>query len=219
VAKEASKGGGMTKSKAILFDLDGVLIDSKEIHFDSLNMALAEIDEKLVITRFEQDNIFEGLTTRSKLEILTMTKGLSPLLHEQVWKLKQKYSSEMFSSVNKDDNLISLFKTIKDRGFYIGVGSNAIRQTVSSCLDAIGVSGYVDKSLSNEDVMQPKPSPEIYNSLMNLLGSDKDNSAIVEDSHVGRQAAEDSGARLFPVESRSDVDTLLIERIMSYLED
>lgn len=209
----------MTKSKAILFDLDGVLIDSKEIHFDSLNMALAEIDEKLVITRFEQDNIFEGLTTRSKLEILTMTKGLSPLLHEQVWKLKQKYSSEMFSSVNKDDNLISLFKTIKDRGFYIGVGSNAIRQTVSSCLDAIGVSGYVDKSLSNEDVMQPKPSPEIYNSLMNLLGSDKDNSAIVEDSHVGRQAAEDSGARLFPVESRSDVDTLLIERIMSYLED
>jgi beta-phosphoglucomutase-like phosphatase (HAD superfamily) len=70
VVEEDAEGGLKTMiSKAIIFDLDGVLVDSKEIHFDALNLALKSINEKYVISRKEQADTFEGMTTRSKLDI------------------------------------------------------------------------------------------------------------------------------------------------------
>ena len=94
------------ENKLIMFDLDGVLLDSKKIHFDSLNIALSQIDNNLIITDKEQESIYEGLPTQKKLEILTNIKKLNPNLHEEIWKNKQKYSLEMFSNLKKDEELI-----------------------------------------------------------------------------------------------------------------
>lgn len=206
-------------SKAIVFDLDGVLIDSKEVHFESLNKALADINSKFVITRQEQNSIFEGLTTRSKLDILTMTKGLPKTFHDLVWKTKQEYSSSIFAKMDIDKELVEIFSFISDNNIKIGVASNAIRSTLDACLSAIGVASFVDFSLSNEDVTNPKPNPEIYLSMMTALGSDQKTTVIFEDSTVGRQAAIGSGAKLFPVNSRSDISIDLIREAIKYLEN
>ena len=64
--------------KLILFDLDGVLVEAKEIHYNTLNQALKEIDEKYIITDAEHLSIYDGLKTTQKLELLTKNKGLSP---------------------------------------------------------------------------------------------------------------------------------------------
>ena len=58
----------------VVFDLDGVLIDSKEIHFDALNLALAEVGDGYVISRNEQDTVFEGLTLKLKVYLETYTR-------------------------------------------------------------------------------------------------------------------------------------------------
>ena len=157
---------GEEKIKAIIFDLDGVLVDSKNIHYDALNLALTSINEKYFISRQQQADIFEGMTTRSKLDILTYTRGLPKELHEYVWNLKQQYSAAMFAELPKDEDLVNLFRYIVDQGISIGVASNSIRQTLTNCLQALGVWRYVDVSLSNEDVKNPKPNPEIYNLCM-----------------------------------------------------
>lgn len=200
--------------RAIVFDLDGVLIDSKEVHFESLNKALEDVNIKFVITRQEQQNIFEGLTTRSKLDILTMTKGLPKTFHDFIWRNKQEYSSEIFAKMQVDQELVEIFKFIKSHNIKIGVASNAIRQTLDACLNAIGVNSLVDFSLSNEDVFAPKPNPEIYLSMMTALGSSQKDTIIFEDSVVGREAASASGAQLVPVDSRSDITMSLIKRVI-----
>jgi HAD superfamily hydrolase (TIGR01509 family) len=191
--------------KAIIFDLDGVLVDSKEIHFNALNLALSDVDPKFVISRAEQDNVFEGLTTRSKLDILTQIKGLNPDDHDLIWDAKQHYSSAMFASVSPDTELVSLFKFIKSTGVKVAVASNSIRSTLDGCLKALGVYAYVDYSLSNEDVKTPKPNPEIYYKCMDYLMASPEDTVIFEDSPIGQAAARASGARLIEVKDRADL--------------
>ena len=206
-------------NKAIIFDLDGVLVDSKEIHFNALNLALKSINEKYAISIDEQASTYEGMTTKSKLDILTHTKGLPKELHEYVWRLKQEYSSTMFESLSIDNELVSIFKYLKENNILVGVASNSIRKTLTNCLQALGIWRYIDISLSNEDVNNPKPNPEIYNKCMTMLGVIPENVIIFEDSNIGRQAAKDSGANLIEVESRKNITMRFIaNKIVSYFD-
>lgn len=189
------------------------------MHYDALNLALKSINEKYAISRQEQDDIFEGLTTRSKLDILSHIKGLPKELHEYVWNLKQQYSAAMFEDLPKDEELVNLFKHISDQGIIIGVASNSIRQTLTNCLQALGVWRYIDVSLSNEDVNNPKPNPEIYNRCMLMLGSVPTSTIVFEDSIIGIQAAQQSGAFVVEVGSRKDLTMRFIQdKIVSYFE-
>ena len=203
--------------KAIIFDLDGVLVDSKEIHFNALNLALSDYDKKYVITQEDQDKIYEGLTTRSKLDILNKTKGLPKDAYESIWQNKQGYTSKLFQGIGKDPALIMILNVIKQRGFKIGVASNSIRDTLDTCLNNLGIADLIDVSLSNEDVSNPKPDPEIYIKIMNLLGSAPETSVIYEDSDIGQAAAMASGAYLVPVYNRDSINFTTISKGMDYV--
>lgn len=200
--------------KLIIFDLDGVLIDSREIHFNALNLALDEFGNNYMITRKEQDNIFEGLTTKSKLDILTKIKGLPSDLHEEIWQLKQQYTAKLFESISPDPDLVNLFKMIKSNGIKIAVASNSIRKTLDTCLKSLGVVQYIDYSLSNEDVRLPKPDPQIYHKCMDYLMIDESKTVIFEDSDIGLRAAYASGARVEKVANRKDITFERIERVI-----
>jgi HAD superfamily hydrolase (TIGR01509 family) len=204
-------------NNAFIFDLDGVLIDSKEIHFNSLNLALSEIDERYVISKEEQANTFEGLSTKAKLDIISYSKGLPKELHNVIWEKKQIYSSEMFQVFDKDQELVDLFKLIKSFNIKIGVASNAIRETVVGSLKSLGVYGLIDYALSNEDVSNPKPNPEIYKTMMSLLGSSSETTIIFEDSEIGQAAAKASLAKLFPVTERKDINLSYISKAIEAL--
>lgn len=204
-------------NKLIIFDLDGVLVDSKEIHFNALNLALSNINDKYVISEEDQALTYEGLTTRSKLDILTHTRGLPKELHDYVWNLKQEYSSKMFATLDQDDELIELFMDIMHQDILIAVASNSIRATLDSCIKSLGLDLLVDLTLSNEDVKNPKPNPEIYNMCMLSLGATPSSTIIFEDSDIGRLAARGSGANLAEVESRKDLTIDFVsDKIASY---
>jgi beta-phosphoglucomutase-like phosphatase (HAD superfamily)/dTDP-glucose pyrophosphorylase len=204
-------------TNAFIFDLDGVLIDSKEIHFDALNLALSEIDSSYVISKEEQALTYEGLSTKAKLDILSYSKGLPKEFHNVIWEKKQIYSSKMFQVFNKDQGLINLFKIIKSFNIKIGVASNAIRETVVGSLKSLGVYEFVDYALSNEDVSNPKPNPEIYKTMMSLLGSSEETTIIFEDSEIGQAAAKASLAKLFPVTERKDISLSYISKAIEFL--
>ena len=204
-------------NNAFIFDLDGVLIDSKEIHFDALNLALSEINSSYIISKEEQAATYEGLSTKAKLDILSYSKGLPKELHNVVWEKKQIYSSEMFKVFERDEELIRLFKLIKSFNIKIGVASNAIRETVLGSLKSLGIYEFVDYALSNEDVSNPKPNPEIYKLMISLLGSSPEKTVIFEDSEIGQAAAKSSLAKLFPVTEREDISLPYISKAIEYL--
>lgn len=204
--------------KLIIFDLDGVLVDSKTIHFDALNDALRALHPVYVITEEEQKNIYEGLPTKSKLSLLNKNKGLPEDKFDAVWRMKQEITGMMFSNIPEDKELVRLLNTIKDNNISIAVASNSISKTVFDCLESLGVIGLVDYIVSNEDVENPKPHPEMYWKAMSYFGVIADETVIFEDSIVGKLAAKDSGAKLIEIENRSDLDDKKVEFAINFLQ-
>ena len=205
-------------NKLVIFDLDGVLIDSREAHYESLNRALASVDNSYVITREEHLSTYDGLPTSQKLKMLTERKGLPVNLHDLVWKLKQDETIDIFSVLHQDHQLIEFFKELKSKKYKLAVASNSVRNTVKIILIKLGILEYIDYYVSNEDVSRNKPFPEMYWKCMIALNALPKDTVIIEDSHIGRQGATDSGAHLVPVENRQDLTQHKINNVISILE-
>lgn len=190
----------------IIFDLDGVLLDSRELHYDSLNAALLKVGPQFMITRDEHLSTYDGLSTNKKLAMLTERKGLPVSLHAQVWRDKQEATFDLIRKFPRDERAIEVFRAIKARGWLIACCSNSIRETVKLALLALGLMEFVDIFVSNEDVANPKPFPEMYWRAMTAMKVIPAQTIIVEDSHIGRKGALDSGATLLPVDNALDWD-------------
>ena len=204
-------------NKLIIFDLDGVLIDSRDMHYHALNLALQSAGKNFVIGKDEHLSIYDGLPTSRKLEMLTERKGLPVSAHQQIWENKQRATIDIFSKLNPDSELIDYFKQLKSLGFYVAVASNSVRNTVKIVLLKLGVLEYVDYFVSNEDVARNKPFPEMYWKCMTACNAIPKNTVIYEDSHIGRQGALDSGAHLIAIENRYDLDQYKIDQAVEIL--
>ena len=188
--------------KLVLFDLDGVLIDAKKLHYDALNLALGD---KYFISEDEHTNIYDGRKTKEKLNILTVDKGFPLELHDQVYIDKQKVTHELISQLKPIDEIISLFKVLEAKHYIIGVCSNSIRRTVLTALAKTELMEYCSVILSNEDVKNSKPHPEMYWKAMSMMGVLPENTLIVEDSPPGLLAAQRSRANYIRVDNPWDV--------------
>lgn len=202
---------GIWHRRLFIFDLDGTLVDSKEIHFNALNEALKEIHPKYVISKEDQENLFEGLPTKEKLNMLSEYKNLPSEFHDQISKSKQRKTIDFFKKLDTDQELINLFKKIKTHDTSIAVASNCIRETIEAALTSLGLMDYVDLYLGNEDVSRAKPHPEIFDKCITLLDNSAAYTTIFEDSIVGKIAAVKSGARLVSIKNRSSLTVELIE--------
>ena len=202
--------------KLIIFDLDGVLVEAKQIHYDTLNQALMEIDSKYVITESEHLSTYDGLKTTQKLEMLTKTKGLNPTLYEDIWFRKQYLTIQAISQLQPDLQKIELFKELRDKGYKLAVASNSIRRSVLVMLAKIGIIEYMDLILSNEDVKNSKPHPEMYWKAMSMMSVLPEETLIVEDSPPGLLAASRSRANILRVDNPKD---LIISKIINKLDE
>jgi HAD superfamily hydrolase (TIGR01509 family) len=188
--------------KLIIFDLDGVLVEAKQIHYDALNKALGE---KYTISWDEHLSIYDGLKTNQKLEMLTERKGLSKESHKQVWNDKQKYTLEALQQLLPNLTLQSVFNALVEDGYKIAVCSNSIRKTVLTVLSKLGIIEFIDLIISNEDVKNSKPHPEMYWKAMSIVGMLPEETLIVEDSPYGLLAANRSRAYIMRVGSPKEV--------------
>ena len=204
-------------NKLIIFDLDGVLIDSRDMHYRALNQALSRIHSSYIISQEEHLSSYDGLPTSKKLKMLTDKKGLPLDKHQQVWEDKQKETIKIFSELSPDLELIEYCKILKEQNFFITVASNSIRNTVKLVLLKLGILEYIDYFVSNEDVSRNKPFPEMYWKCMTICNALPKNTVIFEDSHIGRQGALDSGANLISVENRIDLTQEKIKRSINLL--
>jgi HAD superfamily hydrolase (TIGR01509 family) len=201
--------------KLIIFDLDGVLVEAKKIHYDTLNQALLEISNNYVISEAEHLSIYDGLKTNQKLELLTQNKGLAPNTYESVWNRKQQLTIEAISKLQPDSEKIKLFKELRDSGYKLACASNSIRRSVLVMLAKIGIIEFMDLIISNEDVKNSKPHPEMYWKTMSMMGVLPEETLIVEDSPHGLLAASRSRAMVLRVDNPTD---LTLEKLETKLK-
>jgi HAD superfamily hydrolase (TIGR01509 family) len=207
------------KFMLVIFDLDGVLVEAKEIHFQSLNKALSDISEDYVISWEEHLKSYDGLKTLDKLLLLSKNKNLphDEKLYQRIFNDKQYYTSEFLGKIPRNFELIELFTKLKSQGFKLACCSNSIRQTVDICLKNLGIIDFFDITLSNENVKFSKPHPEIYWKAMSHFGIFPCETIIVEDSPVGLKSAYSSGAYVIRVNNPKDLKFELIQNSLRSL--
>lgn len=188
--------------KLIIFDLDGVLVKAKKIHFDALNKALGE---KYSISWEDHLNRYDGLKTFQKLEMLTKEKQLNASEYDKVWKEKQKYTINELQNLKKSNSLRNCLNDLSQKGYKIACGSNSIRKTVITVLSKLDIIEFFDLIVSNEDVKNSKPHPEIYWKCISEMSVLPEETLIVEDSPHGLLAAHRSRANVLRVKDPDDV--------------
>jgi beta-phosphoglucomutase-like phosphatase (HAD superfamily) len=203
----------MKTIKAVVFDMDGVLIDAKDWHYEALNRALSLFG--FSISRYDHLVTYDGLPTRKKLEMLTRERGLPPSLHGFLNELKQIYTMEIVYThckpVFQHEYALS---NLKADGYKLAVASNSVRNSVEVMMEKADLSQYLDALLSNEDVQRGKPDPEIYQKSFERLGLAPAECLVVEDNDNGVKAARDAGANLLVVRDVFDVTyEAIVERI------
>jgi HAD superfamily hydrolase (TIGR01509 family) len=213
------KRGGilMTKIKAVLFDMDGVLIDARDWHYEALNKALALFGYE--INRFEHLTCYDGLPTKNKLKRLSLEKGLPEQLHAFINEMKQQYTVAMIQNhcrpYFKHEYALS---KLKAEGYRLAVGSNSIQLTVEMMMDYAKLTPYFEFMLSNQDVSKAKPDPEIYLKAMAKLELKPEQCLIVEDNENGIKAALAAGGHLLTVRGVDEVNYDNIKKRIAEIE-
>jgi beta-phosphoglucomutase len=188
----------MTRIQCVLFDLDGVLVDATEWHYEALNRALALFG--FDITRYEHLSDYNGLPTRKKLQMLSVEKGLPVSIHTMLNRLKQVYTrDEILTRCRPVFEKEYMLSRLKREGYRLAVCSNSVRESLSLMIHESGLDDYFEFLVSNEDVSKPKPDPEIYTTAIVRMNVSPCEVVIVEDAPHGVEAARRSGAHLCQV--------------------
>jgi beta-phosphoglucomutase-like phosphatase (HAD superfamily) len=191
--------------KAVIFDMDGVLIEAKDWHYFALNKALGYFG--MEISRYEHLVTYDGLPTRTKLEMLTLEKDFPRGLHKFMNRLKQKYTMEQVELKCKPVFYHEYaLSRLKNEGYQLAVCSNSIRNSIDVMMEKADLARYLDFIISNQEVTKSKPDPEMYNKAIERLNLKPEECLILEDNENGIKAALGSGAHLLKVKSVEEVN-------------
>lgn len=190
--------------KAVIFDMDGTLIEAKQWHYEALNEALEIFGES--ISPEEHSNEFDGLPTRRKLEMLAEKRGFPRHLFGIVSEIKQERTLRHIakSCFPRIEQLL-MFQWLKENAYLVAVATNSIRKTAEVMLTSAGIWDYLDVVLTNEDVVLPKPDPEIYVATARQLGVAPQECLVVEDNDFGVASAIAAGCEVLRVDGVIDV--------------
>lgn len=203
----------MSRIKAVIFDMDGVLIEAKDWHYEALNKALGLFG--MEISRYDHLVTYDGLPTKKKLEMLSTERGLPLELHEFINDMKQQYTLEIVYAQCKPRFYHEYaLSRLKQEGYKLAVASNSIRKTVQIMMEQSALLDYLNFYLSNQDVKLGKPDPEIYTKAIQKMGLSPQECLVVEDNEKGIQAAKASGAWLMEVD---EVEEVNYQNIMSHI--
>ena len=202
--------------RAVIFDMDGVLIDAREWHFKALNQALRLFGTE--ISPAEHLDKFDGLPTRVKLRQLSEEGRLPGHVHQLVNRIKQERTLRIAAQQGRPNlQHLILMGWLKSRGIKLGVATNSIRLTTEFMLQSAGLLDLMDCVLTNEDVERAKPSPDIYLAVASKLGVDPSDCLVVEDSETGVAAAIQAEMHVVRVGNPSEVNLGRVRKAMEEL--
>ena len=196
--------------KLVIFDLDGVLIDTEELHFVSLLEAIAEQTELLpqhIIHTIKND----GTSTRQKLAKLQKEFNLSDQKLFAIDRAKQDRVMKQLAIEVQPDKKVNRILTLLDTlDIRVALVSNSRWRNIYFILAKMGITDRFSMIVHPGDAMIPKPDPCMFNYVMDRHGVKPSETLIVEDSQAGVAAAIRSTARLMCVKDATD---LTLEKI------
>jgi HAD superfamily hydrolase (TIGR01509 family) len=200
--------------KLVIFDLDGVLINSANIHYESLNKALVKNGIE-PISYDDHISKYNGLSTKNKLDLLL--KNSEELSKElSIIKDKQDLTTKAFRDLVINNEVYEIINYLQSSGIKVWICSNCVRATVQIIVEKLLKRGIViDGYLSNEDTSSHKPDPEIYNKCIGLNKLDPNEVLIFEDSLIGINAAIKSQCIVCPVHNIDEMTMEFVKNVVN----
>lgn len=184
------------KNKLAIFDLDGTLFDTKDVNYNAYQNAIKMVGIDINIDYNDFCKLYNGKNYKDFLP-----KIISNISEEQmrnIHNLKKDIYTMYLDKARKNELLFSIIEGLKER-FYISIVSNASQKNVNDILEKFHVRGFFDLLITQENIENPKPSPEGFIKAMDFFNILKENTIIFEDSEIGIQAAVKSGANYVKV--------------------
>lgn len=200
------------KYNKYLFDLDGVLVDTLNIQYNSTVKAISKY-VNINLTEGLEKILRSNITTSKKLDYLIQKNIISKEQKNIIYSEKKKISNDKFKNLLLDDEKIKLFSFLKDKSCLISVVTNGNRKSAEIILKSLGLYNFLDLLISNQDVTNPKPHSEPYVKAISHFGGDLKDFIIFEDSETGLIAANGTGCKVYQVTKVSDINLDLIKRI------
>lgn len=202
------------RTKLIIFDADGILVNMTEGHRVCLNQALQETCGYTIPIELHNSTL-NGLPTKVKISYLKAHALISDSVSiDDINRLKQEYTVRYIqNNINKDKEKERIYNYLSSNfdGNFV-VYTNSVRSTAELMLQTIGF--WPVFILSNTDVKFPKPNPEGYNLIMNHYEVSPWETLVIEDSDPGIQGGLASGAWVW---AAAGVESITLENIKRVL--
>lgn len=188
--------------KAIIFDLDGVVVDTAKYHFLAWKKLAKELGFKFGEIHNER---LKGVSRMRSLEIVLEVGNITGLSREEMVKLadrKNGYYLEMISTLDKSEILPGIpefLKKIKEQGYKISLGSAS--KSGRMILEKLGLDEMFDEIVDGNLVERPKPDPQVFTKAAELLQVPYENCIVVEDAAAGVEAAKAGGMKCIGIGS------------------
>lgn len=196
-----------SQKHVILFDLDGVLVDTESMHLKSLTQAIKDITN-LPHKDFVHFVVKDGTSTTQKLHYMQSSLGTNFDL-KAIDARKQEIFVEMVKDIESDPRMHRTLSRLRAENI-MGVVSNTRRSNALQILHQTGYDEYFDVVVTPSplDGLRPKPYSDMYLFAMKTLGGTPKTTTIVEDSPAGYEAAVKTGATVLLVETVNQVPSL-----------
>ncbi len=196
------------KSRAVIFDMDGVILDSEPVQLEAVNQILARYG-----IHWTQETFRHHIGLRS-IDFFKNLKKLYPLrepLDELVAFHKETYCKLIQEKIDQKEiqentGLTSLLKQLKRAGFRIGLATSSSRREVEIITQGLNIEKFFATFTCGEDVVEGKPAPEIFLKTAKALGVDPGQCVVIEDSPIGLRAALQAGMRCIAIPTLSTHD-------------
>lgn len=198
--------------EALIFDVDGVLVDSMHLHANAWKKAFGEagID-------FDEKEIYgmEGANDKGIVEVVTKNLGIGTDIDIFTSVPARKHELFNIEDVRIFGGIDNLLQNLKN-DFHLAVVSGSDRNAVEKMMERF-FPGIFDVMISGNDVLRGKPDPEPYNKAVEELGVCKENCIVVENAPLGVEAAKNAG--LFCIGLPTYVDSTQLEHADLILKD
>ena len=179
--------------KAVIFDMDGVLVDSQPYHFKA---DIETMSEYGVVKDQKFYEKFAGTLTSDRMRILKDLFKLDIPVEEMVKKREDMILEIMArEDIKPVSGIPEFLKSIKNRGLKTAVASSSGYDLIGLILSRLGISEYFDSITSGNDVKRGKPSPDIFLLAAERIGAEPSECLVVEDSENGVKAAKSAGMK------------------------
>ncbi|GAB1857312.1 HAD family hydrolase [Flavobacteriaceae bacterium MHTCC 0001] len=178
--------------KAVIFDMDGVIIDSEPLHRNAYNNMFEEVGIEVPTKLYES---FTGQSTINICKRLCEHFNLNET-PEMLVALKRKHYKQFFESdsdLKLIDGVLDLIKNYHNNGLTLVLGSSAAMTSINMVFEQFNLNQYFKSKLSGADLRQSKPHPEIFEKAAMAAGFKREECVVIEDSTNGIKAAKSAG--------------------------